>query len=516
MLSPRHLVFVPVIAIALAVSPAHAKQSRESLLATGASAYQAGDFSLALKNLNLVLSENSSDPEALELLALTLKSQNRMPEALKIYQSLIKIAKLENWPVARSAAYVFESAVIEFAQGQFRKAGLDFQAARQAGFNVEAAQFFQGLCRYRENDFVGASKHWDVLAARASSPDISAAADYYLARLALDRRLFSEAVGRLRQAIAKASGQSSELAKQILQAAQNALSESNRTHFLAGVETLSEYDSNALLYSDNLKLTSDEVSTFRQTLTAALAVGRDRGNDGAWSLGVRSIMNYNTRKSTKGAEFAANELDVSWLPLGFAQSRAGLVGRGLALFRNQSGSGGEDFHSYLLSGSGGFGLESATGAWRFEAMAGNSRFLDDIDLDPELRRTGLTADGSLTWRNDNESGKLNPYARLEAVKQWTAGPEYRGTHARLTLGNKFYLAKWIFLAQGSAGLSSYSDRPVERRNDKTFAFDGIAARALTSELSVLARLGLAVNQSNLDELYSYRREVLGLGLRYLF
>jgi tetratricopeptide (TPR) repeat protein len=521
MLPKRIQVLMTALVFALAFCPVSSLASgenQEAYLAEASAAYQGGDYAAALSALDKALKLNSTDPQALELLALTLKSQNRLNEALKIYRSLIQLAKLENWPESRRAPYVFESAVIEFSQGQFRRSAVDFLAARKAGFNADAAMFFQGLCRYREGDRKGADKIWKSLETESKTPEITAAALYYRARVALDEKSNAEAGNLLRRAAAAADGQKSELAVQIRGAAAGALSDSSRTHFLAGIETLSEYDSNALLLSDELRLTSGETSTFRQTLVAALAAGRDRGDEGAWHLAFRSIVNYNARKETKSGEFAANELDGAWMFAKLGSLRAGPIARGLALFRNESASGGEDFHTYLFSGSGGLAAESFAGEniWRVEASAGNARFLDDADMDPEMRRTGLTGDAALSWRRDRGDGRFNPFARAEAVKQWTAGPEYRGRHARLTVGNRFYLGKWTLIAQGSAGLSDYPERPAEKRQDKIYAFDALAARQVSGSLAFLVRLGLAANLSSLDELYSYRREIAGLGIRYVF
>lgn len=505
------LAFCPVAVRAAAINS-------EAHIARASSAYQTGDYTQALKAIEAALKLDSADPKALELLALTLKAQSRLPESLKIYQSLLQLAKLENWPASRKAPYIFESAVIEFSQGQFRRAAVNFMTARQGGFNTDTALFFQGLCRYRENDLKGAVKLWEQVGEQSKNREILAAALYYRGRAALDQKLNGQATGLLRQAEAATQEESGPLALQIRAQVQAALKDTTRTHFLAGVETLSEYDSNALLLSDELRLTSDEASTFRQTLTAALAAGRDQGDEGAWYLALRSHINYNASKNTKSSEFAANELDGAWMFARIGSMRLGPIARGLALFRNQSSSRGEDFRTYLYSGSGGLALESFRGKnlWRFEASGGNARFLDDADMDPEMRRTGLTADAAISWRQDQQSGRINPFARIDAVKQWTAGPEYRGEHARLTLGNKFYLDKWQLLAQGSAAMSDYPSRPAEKRHDKLYAFDAVASRLITQDFTFLVRLGTASNQSSLDELYSYQRQILGAGIRYVF
>ncbi len=517
----RYLALSTLIMLGLAFRPgvaAAANDNSEAHLAKASAAFYAQDYPQVLKSLEAALNLNSTDPQALELLALTLKTQERFPEALKIYQSLLQIAKLENWPAARKAPYVFETALIEFSQGQFRRAAVGFLTARQSGFNADTAMFFQGLCRYREGDAKGAAKVWELLGKSSKTPEITAAALYYRARVALDQKAGAQAAALLRQAEQATQDQTGELATQIRAQTQAALQTSEQTRFLAGVETSSEYDSNALLLSDDLRLSRDESSTFRQTLLAALAAGRDHGNDGAWYLGFRSIINYNANKKTKSSEFAANEIDGAWMFANLGSVRMGPTARALALFRNQSVTGSEDFHTYLLSGSAGWAIESYAGPnlWRVEANAGNARFLDDADLDPEMRRTGLTADAAGSWRRDEEAGRFNPFARVEAVRQWTAGPEYRALHARFLFGNKFYLGNWQLLAQGSAGLSEYADRVQEKRHDKLFALDAIASRTISKNFSFLLRLGVAANQSSLEELYSYQREIVGAGLRYVF
>lgn len=516
----RNFTLVTVLIYALAFCPVNGQATRidsEAHMASASSAYHTGDFPAALKALDSALKLNPTDPRALELLALTLKAQSRFPEALKIYRSLIQLSKLENGPEISRAPYIFESAVIEFSQGQFRKAAVNFLTARKAGFNTDAAMFFQGLCRYREGDVKGATKIWEQVTTQSKTSEITASAYYYLARAALDQKLNASAADYLRQAEKASEGQTGELAVQIRTAAQSALKDATETHFLAGIETLSEYDSNALLLSDDLKQLV-KPSTFRQSLVAALAMGKDRGLDGAWHIGFRSIINYNTNKETKSAEFAANEIDGAWMFAKFGRFRAGPMARALALFRNQSESGGQEFRTYLLAGAGGLAIESVTGKnlWRLESTAGNARFLDDADMEPIQRRTGLTADAGLSWRQDQESGRLNPFARIEAAKQWTDGTEYRGTHARLTVGNKFYLGRWTLVTQGGAGASEYEDRPTEKRSDKIYFVDALGSRAFSESFALLLRLGVAANQSSLEELYSYQRQIAGLGLRYIF
>ncbi len=521
MLSARNLALMTLMISVLAFCPVSAlaaSENTEAYLARASAAYHMGDFPAALEALNGALKVKSTDPQALELLALTLKAQNRWTESLKIYQSLLQLGKLENWPPVRNAPYVFESAVIEFSQGQYRRAAAGFLTARQAGFNADAAMFFQGLCRYREGDLRGADKIWEQFAGQSKTPELTGAALYYRARIALDQKLNSQAAAFLRQSVQATEDQKGELGAQIRAQAQAALKDATKMHFLAGIETLSEFDSNSLLLSDDLRLINDESSTFRQTLMVALATGKDQGNEGAWHLAFRSIVNYNAAKQTKSTEFGANEIDGAWMFAKFGKLRAGPIARGLLLFRNQSSSGGQNFHAYLLSGSGGLALESYAGKnlWRFEASGGNARFLDDADLIPEMRRTGLTADAALGWRQDALGGRFNPFARVEAIRQWTAGPEYRGDHARLVLGNKFYLDKWELLGQGSIGISEYPIRPMEKRRDQLLAFDALAERTITSHFSFLVRLGVASNKSSLSELYSYQRQIAGLGLRYVF
>jgi tetratricopeptide (TPR) repeat protein len=507
----------------------------EAYLASGAAAFHNGDFQAAEKAVDSALALEPTARAALELKALLLKTTGRLPEAFLAYQGLLRSAKAEKLTAKLQGAYLFEIGLLDFSQGQFRRAAAELARVRLAGFNIEAAAFFQALAQYRLGELTQADDLFAALsrALGSSQPELKASSEFYRARIALDRNEREKAIAFLETAksalatnAAKTARSSdapvaNDLGTQISELVDTALGASTANRVVAGIETLTEYDSNATLLSDTLSAYQNP-ATLKQTLLAAVADGRRTSTD-AWSVSGRSIINYNASKQTKSAEFAANELEGTWLFKTYGASRLGLALHGLALFRNQSADGSsESFKTYLLSGVGGLAFERLTasgpfrGQWKAELGLGPATFLDDSDFDSSQARTGSVMEAFVSWRRDLEQGFWNPGARTEFFRQMTNGSEFRGTSYRLSLGDTVYVGQWRFALDAGGSYSTFPDRPGGKRTDWLTSLDSLASRALSTRSAFLLRAGLATNSSSVPDLYSYNRYSAGLGLRLIF
>lgn len=500
-----------VLALAFGPAPAFAAvDTAEARLATASAKYHAQDFAAALAEADAALRLGPDAREARELRALALVGLGRTKDALVIYRDLAR-AHAE-----RAGAYAFECGVLEMQTGAFAQAAEDFLSARKAGFNVEIAGFFLALARYRNKE--SSDRLFQIVAREAKDHGVVAAALFYRARLALENGGPANALTLLREARDSAERDpKSALSERVRAQIDAALAQSEESRLVAGLETTTEWDSNPVLLSSEAS-DGRVPGTMKQSLLAALAFGQDRGAKGAWSIALRSIFNYNFSKQTKTSEFGANEAEASALLLRIGSWRAGLLASGIYLFRNQDNDGGEKFRPYLVGGSAGVAAESTAGVgrWRVEATTGRANFKDDDDYDAELRRSGGTYGGSLGYRYDRERGAFNPSVRLEHARLASSGTEYRGQHTRLVVADQLYVGTWQWVAQVSATRSQYTERLPDARRDTQLAADVLGSRPLGRAFALLIRAGYAENRSSVAELYSYRRGVVGGGLRYLF
>ena len=130
----------------------------------------------ALKTLNSLLATSPRNVQALELKALTLKTQGKNKEAAEIYQKLIEIKAPKD-----RAPYNFELGMIDYEAKNYGQAKPALKSAIAGGFNVGAGNFFLGLIAFADSDMPTAVEHFtEVTTDPGVGSDLKTAAHYYL------------------------------------------------------------------------------------------------------------------------------------------------------------------------------------------------------------------------------------------------------------------------------------------------------------------------------------------------
>lgn len=524
------MTFAMTLALNLAGVKAHAAvPNAESKIAIATAYFYKGDYKKALVRANEALRIQPLNREALEMKALILQNMGETAKAYKMYRELLLQIMKDSQTKDELAPYVFQIAIIELTRNEYSKAIKNFKWVRQTSFNTEVAQFFEALALFRSQKFKDSDIQFEKLIQEGDKINrtLLASSHFYRARIAIENDNTELAISFLKNAKAALESDANEinpetlkLSQQINELIDRALSNNQKGRLVAGMETLTEYDSNPLLRSESLA-SNRSVSTTKQTIVAALSKGQTSASSNAipWSISLRSIINYNYNKDAKSSEFIANEAEIEslFLPIGKV-NRLGILLRGMILFHNQSESGGEDFFRHIQSGAADliFSRITPSGQWRLEAGGGNAEYTNDSDFQPTLHRSGGTLDGLIAWSRDREQGRLNPTIRLEYLYQQTEGTEYRGTQMRLVLINSIYLQKWKWVMLGATGNAHYLDRDGGPRHDTSYSVDTVGSRNLGDKAHILLRAGWAINNSDIPDTFAYQRYVVGLGLRYVF
>jgi tetratricopeptide (TPR) repeat protein len=122
--------------------------------------FNAKDYRRTLQQLNELIKTDPKVDEFLELKALTLKSAQNDPEAIKTYAQLIKNKKAEKRAPAELAPYHFELGMILTRQKKPELARQYFEYSARNGFNVAPARLYMGMSDFNAAKWADAEENF--------------------------------------------------------------------------------------------------------------------------------------------------------------------------------------------------------------------------------------------------------------------------------------------------------------------------------------------------------------------
>ncbi|NDF15583.1 hypothetical protein EB061_09725 [bacterium] len=521
---PENLV-VGLIAFA-GLTPAEAEviKAHEPRYAQAVLAYNSRKYEESLKILNQLLKESPGLVEFLELKALALKSAKNDEESAKTYAALIVSKTQAKAKPSEIAPYYFELGVIQFRGKKTQAAAANFEYFLAKGFNEIASRFFLGMIAFQGAMYSKAINHFEEVA-RSGVADLRGPALFYLGQSYLKISDSSRALASFSEARAWTEGSKEEVAKAIHTACMQILAPLDQSKKFASIALSLSYDSNVQALPNSLDGTlAINKGSLKSLLQAGYGYMSSPTRDFQWVPNYRLLYNYNHNRDTKEAEFLNQYFSLYLNRRPLERSAYGFKADTSVTFQNQFNDNTLTSATYrIFSLTGGLGAYYRTEVSKritlYAEIGGGPQhyFIDSNLTDAKDKRSGMGYAARLSLTHVSLGRFLNPSLNLLFNEQSTSGTEFfsRGVAAYLANGMIFNDRFRGSLNLGYAP-TYYTRRPSGTRIDHNYSFSAEASWQLNPKWSWINDFSISYNDSNVPEIYEYRRWTLSSGLSYSF
>lgn len=488
----------------------------EAQYAEAVIAFNGKRFDQARQILDQLLRISPNNPEALELKALSFKSEGKQKESIDTYRNLIKIK-----PEAERGPYYFELGSLYFQQKNIRYAKPLFERSIERGFNLAASHFFLGLIAFQAEQWYAADKHFAEVVA-SDVEELAIASHYYLGIVYFKTGYANGATQQLIEARQMAQKMpESPIARDITVATDKALAPFDQSQWFGNLSFLTQWDGNVSLVSPTV-IAAQQPAGLR-TLKNTLVVGAGRVSSPLkkWQYvaSYRLTINKNYNKETRDYEFFSNvpSLFLTYNPL--ARTAYGFKAEGNVTFQNleaSTGGGSRKYRPYSTGADVGPYVRhelvrrvQLTG----EVIFRPQKFGQDPST-PNLRRSGNGVVARSSVQYLSRSPYLNPEGSLSFENYHSQGVDFRTRAYGLDLSNDFRLSPKDVATAGFAVARTFYPVRVPRRQETTVTLRASYVRTLNAKLSLLGDFTYSRNDANIPDTFSYRKPVVTVGLSY--
>lgn len=497
-----------------AFAPAYAEESHpgiaaESLYSEAVLAFNKKQTQEALKILDQLLQSSPNHVEALELKALSLKTQGNDPKSLEVYSKLVQLK-----PPAERGPYHFEIGVILQRHKKNDQARAHFQRAVLLKTNVVPSRLFLGLIAFGSGNLSGASSEFERVKAEGT-PEFQVVARYYLGLIHFKNGYGAGGTSELMAARSIASEiPESKMAQDIKEAAEKIMAPFNTVQWFANVSVLGQYDGNISQVPSEIP-GSTSVPTNLATAKIALSGAAGRVSSPMrtiqWVGSGRFSVNKNLNAETKTYEFATltPSLFVNYKPLSITS--AGLKLEGSYSFQNQPSD--EDSTAYLY---GPYNLGGELGPYVKTQLDDKTVAQLDLFYRPtkyysDTAQTGKSGYGRLSLKRDSGSRFWNPGGSLSFERMLADSVEYRYFAAGVGAYDQIRLtAKDSITVSADFLFTKYAEASIPR-NDRNYVLRTSLVRTVNRSWSIVGDLSYTRNISDSPESYTYTRLTGSLG-----
>jgi tetratricopeptide (TPR) repeat protein len=503
---------------------AHEPRYAEAVLA-----YNTKKYEEAIRILDSLLAEAPDLVEFLELKALALKSSKNDAESKKTYEGLIRVKTAEGLPKKSLAPYFFELGVIHFRSKHPEGAKKCFHFSSENGFNPETSRFFLGMIDYQAGEFGTASAHFEK-AMNSPARELKAASAFYLAQTQVKTGDSSSALSSFSEARGFAEGLEDETSKSIFKASDQVIAPLNQSKKFASIALSVAYDSNVQALPNSLDGTlAFNKGSVKNQLQAGFGYMSSPTRAFQWVPQYRLLYNYNHNRDTREGEFLNQYFSLYLNRKPLEKSGYGFKLDGFLTFQNQVNQATDKATYRIFSSSvalGGYYRTRFGTHWNstIDLSAGPQRFNTDSRLSSLLldqRRSGgiFQLRGILTGTGYGRY--LNPSLILSLTEIDAEGngqsAEFASGSGSLSLANGF---QWNDRTRSSIGIlystTVYDRRIGSARVDRNYAVQTEFSRQINPKWTWIADASLSYNDSNVPEIFEYRRWTLSTGLSYSF
>ena len=485
-------------------------------------------------SLNQEVILEGENQKSLELKGLIYKASGQTELARRTYIYLIKKIKEAGLQPTEGLGAWFDLGVLEFQIKNYDNAFRYLTFCIQNNFNTGASHFFTGLVHYQKLNYQEsiASLH-EVLNSDAESLKPIAAlylSDLYVKTQNYEKAIFYLAKARTQaQQINEANTQNlpddvktntTEITKKINENIQLY----NEPQFFKNAALILSHDTNVLSVP-SVGSVSDLFSgkSSNKVIVKAL-IGKADGHfedlQKVWSYQFSGNLNEN--KQTETGQFVTNDFNYLWNFKPYSEMFSSLrlnLNSNFQYQVNPSTNKGA-FGPYNLSGSVGYAkrLEyTDSRSDMFETLLKYENFLQDPAFSSFMKKTGFELSASYSVQIENKNAYFNPGAALLLKGRYSNGNEYRNLGAQVGLNNQFHFSeKNQGLLSASYSHTNYPERIGEQRTDQLTSLQWDQSYKYSSTLTWIASINLSQNNSNVEAVYAYKRNIYSLGLNYSF
>ena len=492
----------------------HPGISSESMYSEAVLAFNKKQSSEALRILDELLRTSPNHVEALELKALTLKSQGDDRNSLDVYNRLIRLK-----PDKERGPYHFELGVILNRQKKSDIARVQFEKALALGFNETVSHLFLGMIGFSNGDLNASRVHFRAVESQGNA-EMQTVAHYYLGMIHFKEGNGSSGTHEMNLARTTAKDSpDSKMASDIKLAAEKVLAPFRNSQWFASITAIGQYDSNiALIPSGLASAQASNKGTPNTLLNAGFGRMSPPVDDVQWVASYRFSGNKTLSAETKAYDFASNtpSLFLNLSPL--SPVTGGIKLEGNLTFNNQptsstatanDGTATYRFTKYSTAYEAGTYL-------RFEPA---TRFLVQLDLgmrkqtnyaDPGLTGTSLLAKANI--RGASSSKLLNPALTVSYESNRASNPDSKYNSTGIGASNGFRLSSSDTVTASLDYLASTYPAHALLRADKNISGRVSLIHVFTPKWSFLADVSYTTNTSSIANSFSYSRMSGGAGI----
>lgn len=492
-------------------------------------AYNGRNYDRALKVLDELIKSSPQTIEFLELKALTLKSALNAKESAQAYIELIRAKREMKAPEKETAPYRFELAMIYFRADKMAPAKQQLLKALEFDFNVGASHFFLGLIAFKEAKWAEADRHFSGVTT-SNAADLKPAAYFYRAQIAAKTAYPAGATQNFAAAQESAEAfmkdpeanpETKKIAQQIYDASAKALEPLNKNQWFGNVALLTSYDSNVLSIPNSVDAAdATGKATVKEVLQLGLGYMTSPLSTIQFVPNYRGSFNYNFNRDSRAGEFISNTLALYVTRKPLSPFNLGLKLEGTYTFQNDVDPTTDKgtYRPFLFALSTGPYAKWEVGRKKFigmEVFLGPQSFEQDDEQTATTKRSGTLVSTRAFWQNDNGDRFWNPSVSLTYTINSTDGSEFRSSGFTGGLSDLLYISDTTKLSLAlTYALTSYPDRPIESRNDKTLTFQAALTKRINRRLTFLSDLSYTNNASNITDTYTYNRFAVSAGVSY--